>query len=107
MTKVSTFTNVFKNILIYGVSIFVFLILAYAVFPALIHILTDQLGPDAAEQLNLKTKNCIVVEDSIQGIKAGKAAGCTVIALEGSIEKSLLRDADYIISHLSDIANIL
>ena len=61
----------------------------------------------AAEQLNLKTKDCIVVEDSIQGIKAGKAAGCTVIALEGSIEKSLLRDADYIISHLSDIQNIL
>ena len=41
MKKVSTFIDVFKNILIYGVSIIVFLILAYAVFPALIHILTD------------------------------------------------------------------
>jgi len=61
----------------------------------------------AADSLGVKAEECVVVEDSIQGIKAGKAAGCVVIALEGSIEKSLLKDADYIISHLSDIENIL
>ena len=61
----------------------------------------------AADSLGVKAEECVVVEDSIQGIKAGKAAGCVVVALEGSIEKSLLKDADYIISHLSDIENIL
>ena len=61
----------------------------------------------AAEKLNIKVEECVVVEDSIQGVRSGKAAGCIVIALEGSIEKKLLRDADYIISHLSDIQNIL
>ena len=61
----------------------------------------------AADSLSVKTKECVVVEDSIQGIKAGKAAGCTVVALEGSIERKLLKEADCIISHLSDIENIL
>ena len=61
----------------------------------------------AMEQLGLKANECVVVEDSIQGIKAGKAAGCMVIALEGSIERRFLNEADYIISHLSDIQNIL
>jgi beta-phosphoglucomutase-like phosphatase (HAD superfamily) len=48
-----------------------------------------------------------VVEDSIQGVKAGKAADCIVVALEGSIEKEFLVDADYIISSLRDIENII
>ena len=61
----------------------------------------------AMEKLNLKPYECVVVEDSIQGIKAGKNAGCPVIALEGSIEREHLKEADYIISHLSDIQNIL
>ena len=61
----------------------------------------------AINNLNFTPNQCVVVEDSIQGIKAGKSAGCQVIALEGSIEKKFLKDADYIISHLSDIHNIL
>ncbi len=61
----------------------------------------------AMEKLNLSPSECIVVEDSIQGVKAGKAAGCTVVALEGSIDREFLHEADYIISHLSDIHNIL
>ena len=61
----------------------------------------------AMDRLQLKPYECIVIEDSIQGIKAGKSAGCQVIALEGSIEKKFLKDADYIISQLSDINNIL
>ena len=43
----------------------------------------------------------------MQGVKSGKAAGCIVAALEGSIDRKMLGDADYIISHLSDIQNIL
>ena len=61
----------------------------------------------AMEKLNLKPHECVIVEDSIQGIKSGKNAGCAVIALEGSIEREYLKEADYIISHLSEIQNIL
>ena len=55
----------------------------------------------------LLPNQCIVVEDSIQGIKSGKAAGCRVIALEGSLEKDLLVDADYIISNLYEMQKIV
>ena len=61
----------------------------------------------AMKQFGFEANECIVVEDSIQGIKAGKAAGCIVIALEGSIERKFLKDADYIISSLYDIQNII
>ena len=61
----------------------------------------------AMDSFKLSPDQCIVVEDSMQGIKAGKSAGCNVIALEGSLSKKLLKDADYIISHLSDMQNIL
>jgi len=61
----------------------------------------------AIDKLNLCPGECVVVEDSIQGVKAGKAAGCRVVALEGSVDRELLKDADYIISHLSGIQNIL
>ena len=61
----------------------------------------------AMNKLGFLSDECVVVEDSIQGIKAGKAAGCTVVALEGSIDKEFLKDADYIISSLYDIQNII
>ena len=61
----------------------------------------------AMKRFGFEANECIVVEDSIQGIKAGKAAGCIVIALEGSIEREFLKDADYIISSLYDIENII
>jgi len=60
----------------------------------------------AINRLNLKPSECIVIEDSIQGIKAGKAAGCYVIALEGSLENSFLNEADYIISSFYDFNTI-
>lgn len=61
----------------------------------------------AMKNLNVKPNECVVIEDSIQGIKAGKSAGSYVIALEGSLEKKLLLDADYIISDFNDLKNSL
>ena len=61
----------------------------------------------AIEMLGVKKEECIVVEDSLQGIKSGKNAGAIVVALEGSIEKKYLKGANYIISHLLHIENIL
>ena len=61
----------------------------------------------AIKKLRLSPSQCIVVEDSIQGIRAGRSAGCSVVALEGSFNRDLLKEANYIISHLSDMQNIL
>ncbi len=61
----------------------------------------------AIKLFGLKASNCLVVEDSIQGIQSGKAAGCPVVALEGSFSRKDLSDADHIISSLLDIDNIL
>jgi len=61
----------------------------------------------AMKNLNVKPNECVVIEDSIQGIKAGKSAGSHVIAHEGSLEKKLLLDADYIISDFNDLKNSL
>tara|TARA_Y100000590_G_scaffold317424_1_gene359107 strand:- start:672 stop:1316 length:645 start_codon:yes stop_codon:yes gene_type:complete len=57
----------------------------------------------AMKRLQLEPNQCIVFEDSIQGIKAGKAAGSYVIALEGSLEKEVLTEADLIISSFYDL----
>ena len=57
----------------------------------------------AMKHLNVEPKQCIIIEDSIQGIKAGKAAGSSVIALEGSLEKEFLVEADCIISSFYDL----
>ena len=57
----------------------------------------------AMERLQLEPNQCIVFEDSIQGIKAGKAAGSYVIALEGSLEKEVLTEADLIIYSFYDL----
>ena len=57
----------------------------------------------AMDRLQLQPNQCIIFEDSIQGIKAGKAAGSYVIALEGSLEKEVLTEADLIISSFYDL----
>ena len=57
----------------------------------------------AIDKLGIHPHETIVIEDSIQGIKAGKEAGCLVIALEGSLEKRYLNEADYIISSFNDL----
>ena len=60
----------------------------------------------AMNYLNVQPSECLVIEDSIQGIKAGKAAGCYVIAIEGSLDKKYLEDANYIISNFDELKKI-
>lgn len=44
----------------------------------------------ACQALNLPADNCVVFEDAISGIKAGLAAGCTVIGVATSHQKEEL-----------------
>jgi HAD superfamily hydrolase (TIGR01509 family) len=50
----------------------------------------------AAESLDLNPQECLVVEDAVSGIEAGKAAGCRCLALTTSFPADALKDADWI-----------
>jgi beta-phosphoglucomutase len=54
----------------------------------------------AARSLDLNPENCLVVEDAISGIKAGKMAGCRCLAVTSSVEKVKLKEADWICESL-------
>lgn len=56
----------------------------------------------AAEKLGLDPKNCLVVEDAISGIEAGKSAGCKCLGLTTSFTKQELKQADWISNTLAD-----
>jgi len=56
----------------------------------------------AANKLNLKPKECLVVEDAINGVVAAKAAGCKCLALKTSFNEIDLKDADWIVNNLLD-----
>ena len=47
----------------------------------------------AAERIGLAASACVVVEDAVSGVRAGKAAGARVLGLTTSYPESALRDA--------------
>ena len=57
----------------------------------------------AMETLHLLQEECIIVEDSYQGIKAGKATRCRVIARDASKYKINQEEADKIIYDLHEL----
>lgn len=57
----------------------------------------------AAEKLSLPPSRCVVVEDSIQGIEAGKSAGMAVIAITTTRKRQDLKQADLIVDSLTEL----
>lgn len=57
----------------------------------------------AAENLGLLPGECLVVEDAVSGIRAGKEAGCRCLAVTTSFGAGELLEADWICSSLSDV----
>ena len=57
----------------------------------------------AAQRLSLQPKNCIVVEDAVQGIEAAKTAGMFVIALTTTRDRADLLQADKIVNGLDEL----
>ena len=55
-----------------------------------------------AQSIGLPNEQCIVFEDALAGIEAGKAAGSKVIALATSHERKAL-NADLVINDFSEI----
>ncbi len=56
-----------------------------------------------AKMLHFETSLCIVIEDSIPGIKAAKAAGMRVIGISTSLKKDELTEADLIIEDFNEL----
>ncbi|MHC4069033.1 MAG: HAD family hydrolase [Planctomycetota bacterium] len=56
----------------------------------------------AAEKLSLPRENCVVVEDAVQGVAAGKAAGMAVVAVTTTREREELGEADLIVDSLAE-----
>jgi len=56
-----------------------------------------------AALLGFPPAECVVIEDAASGAKAGRAAGCTVVATTFSHSIESLEAADYIIADLSGV----
>lgn len=63
----------------------------------------------ALRGLNANSADCLVIEDSLAGVTAGKAAGCRVAALTTSFAEQPLRDsgADYIVNNFDQLRELL
>jgi HAD superfamily hydrolase (TIGR01509 family) len=56
-----------------------------------------------AKKLKVKPSECVVVEDSISGVEAGKNAGMKVIAVMTSYTQEKLRKADLFVNNVKQI----
>jgi sugar-phosphatase len=56
-----------------------------------------------AELLGLAPEHCNVIEDSASGVRAGKEAGCRVLATTFSHSSESLAQADWIVESLEDV----
>jgi beta-phosphoglucomutase len=57
----------------------------------------------AAKKLEVKPEECLVVEDAVSGVRAGKAAGCRVLAVTTSFDRAVLKEADWICDSLGNV----
>jgi beta-phosphoglucomutase len=55
----------------------------------------------AARALNTPPEACIVIEDSLAGVRAAKNAGMTCIALASSHSREALKQADVVLDHFN------
>jgi HAD superfamily hydrolase (TIGR01509 family) len=56
-----------------------------------------------SENIGLLPHECLVVEDAVSGIKAGKSAGCRCLAITSSFDAKVLNEADWIFRSLLEV----
>ncbi len=59
----------------------------------------------AAANLGVDASNCLVIEDAVSGVAAGKAAGARVLALTTSFSAEELSGADWIAGLLTEVGD--
>lgn len=58
----------------------------------------------AASLIGLPAEECVVFEDSMQGVKAGNASGAYVVGIEGTLPASKIQPySDIVVTSLSDM----
>jgi sugar-phosphatase len=57
----------------------------------------------AARQLGVAPRDCVVVEDAPAGVRAGRAAGCRVVAVTTTHDAAELAEADAIVPSLHEV----
>ncbi len=61
-----------------------------------------------AEHIGIPIEKCIVIEDSVNGIRAGKASGAKVIGITTTFPADVIHEADLIVSSYDELSpNIL
>jgi len=57
----------------------------------------------AAEKLSLPPGRCVVMEDAVQGVEAGKQAGMAVVAVTTTRNRAELEQADVVVGSLAEL----
>jgi beta-phosphoglucomutase family hydrolase len=72
------------------------------------HVKRGKPNPDifimAAEKCRIDPKNCLVVEDTLVGVKAARAAGMAVVAITTTCERYEFEEADMVIDSFNEIS---
>ncbi len=58
---------------------------------------------NCAKALGMKPENCIVIEDSLAGVRSGKSAGCKVIGITTTHTADELAGIDYVIKDFDEL----
>jgi HAD superfamily hydrolase (TIGR01509 family) len=58
----------------------------------------------AASIFGVKPENCVVIEDSVAGVLAGKSAGMKVVALTHTHDRIFLLDADLVVDSFKELS---
>ena len=61
----------------------------------------------AAELLGMTPAECVVIEDSVPGVAAARAAGMRVIAITTTTQADRLRDADAVVGRFVEVRHLL
>ena len=63
---------------------------------------------ETTTRLAIDPQDCVVIEDSFNGVRSASGAGCTVVGITTSFEKAALMDAgaDYVISGYDELGHL-
>ena len=61
----------------------------------------------AAKKLRMKPQQCVVIENAPLGIKSGKAAGMTVVAVTTTLKPCYMKEADIIVDDFKGLLALL